>query len=183
MLVGMLAMCKHVLQCHYRLLGMNKLYLCLSHTLVLCCRPSVYFILLVLQSEKNWYCRRQGCILHMDSVQRLRNDLKHSCTRTVVLLHISYLDEPFVTESERLTCSTVDRELGNAGWADVSRVYEATSTCRTRKVNEAQNSWGLLSIFGCRINFYDPQWIRKTFSPMVHPIFKCLKNLPKKPPL
>ena len=32
--------------------------------------------------------------------------------RTIVLLHIAYLDEPFVAESERLTCKTVDRELG-----------------------------------------------------------------------
>eukprot|EP00434_Breviolum_minutum_P019078 symbB.v1.2.016818.t1/scaffold1293.1/size126329/6 len=45
------------------------------------------------------------------SLNVLMNELG-SLPRTVVLLHISYLDEPFVTESERLTCSTVDRELG-----------------------------------------------------------------------
>lgn len=45
------------------------------------------------------------------SLNVLMNELG-SLPRTIVLLHIAYLDEPFVSESERLTCSTVDRELG-----------------------------------------------------------------------
>lgn len=74
----------------------------------------------------------------MNSVQRLRNGSKHSCPRTVVLLHISYLDEPFVTESERLTCSTVDRELGEAGrgWC-IMRYHE----CMRQLAPVEQEKW------------------------------------------
>ena len=36
-------------------------------------------------------------------------------TRTVVLLHIDYSEEPFVAEANRLRWSTVDRQLGAVG--------------------------------------------------------------------
>lgn len=45
--------CKRMLQCDYRLLGMNKLYLFVSHTIVLCCRPSILFYC-CCKSARNW---------------------------------------------------------------------------------------------------------------------------------
>ena len=42
----------------------------------------------------------------------ISNESTRPNSRTIVLLHITYSEEPFVAESERLKWSTVDRELG-----------------------------------------------------------------------